>query len=397
MPVAEQVKAARTARFGFAMLGILLIAANLRVGFVSVGPLLGDLRAELGWSSATAGLLTGLPLVAFAAFSPVAPALARRMGLDRALWVSLLLLALGIVARSVPVEAAIWIGTAVLGAGIAFINVLLPSLVKRDLPAQVSRVTGIYTAAQAAVAAAGAAVVVPVAQATGFGWRLALGVWAGLALVALAVLLPRLLAPARKLESVHSSGGYRSPWKSALGWQITIFMGLQSLAFFVLAGWLPAIEQDLGIPPATSGLHVSVFLIGGMLASLTAGALLHRSKDQRLIALAGSILAFAAYMGMAIAPALALLWVVVGAAACGSLIVIALSLFSLRTGHHDQAAELSGMAQCVGYAIAAAGPVAFGALRDASGSWTLPLFATAGLMLVLCVTALLSGRKRLIG
>lgn len=152
---------------------------NLRVAFVSVGPVLSDIGAEFDWSGSTAGLLTGVPLFSFAVFSPVAPGFARRLGLDRALWVALLLLTAGILGRTVPVEAAVWSGTVLIGTGIAFLNVLLPSLVKRELPSRVSQVTVIYTAVQGAASAAGAAVVVPIANATGYGWRLALGVWAG--------------------------------------------------------------------------------------------------------------------------------------------------------------------------------------------------------------------------
>ncbi|AUI50911.1 MFS transporter [Arthrobacter crystallopoietes] len=399
MSVVDGVKTERTVRFGLAFVGIMVIAVNLRVAFVSVGPLLVEISSDQGWSNSTAGLLTGLPLIAFAVFSPVAPGLAFRLGLDRALWVSLLLLMLGVLARSAPVEGAIWVGTALLGAAIAFLNVLLPSLVKRDVPTRVSQVTGIYTAAQGAVSAGGAALVVPIAHATNSGWRLALGIWAGLALVALAVLLPRIR---RHVSSAGPAADgpsptYRSPWKSALGWQVTVFMGLQSMAFFILMAWLPSIEQDHGISQVASGMHISVFLSTGTLASLGAGALLHRFTDQRPLALITSVFAVGAYVGLAVAPEVSLLWCVVAALGCGSLIVIALSLFSLRTVHHTQAAALSGMAQSIGYAIAAAGPVAFGALHDLSGGWTLPLAATAGSMLVLCIVAVLSARNRLIG
>src|SRR5215207_5676387 len=175
----------RTARVGFAFIGVLLIAVNLRVSFVSVGPVLAIISSDLELSSAAAGLVTGLPLIAFAVFSPVAPGFASRVGLDPALWISLLILAAGIVLRSLPVPGFIWAGTALIGLAIAFLNVLVPSLVKRDFPMRVSRVTGSYTAAQAAVAAVGAAVVVPVAQTSSAGWRLGLGMWAGLALIAM--------------------------------------------------------------------------------------------------------------------------------------------------------------------------------------------------------------------
>lgn len=398
MPVMERSAPVRSARFGFAFLGVLIIAANLRAAFVTVGPLLTEISSDLRLSSSMAGLLTGLPLISFAVASPIAPRIARRLGLDRALWFALLLLMCGALARSLPVLGAIWVGTALLGVGIAILNVLLPSLVKRDFPERVSQITGIYTAVQGVFASAGAAVVVPIANSTDTGWRLALGIWGGLALIAMAILLPRLRnrlpAPASGPEAAVV---YGSPWKSALGWQVTVFMGLQSFAFYTLMTWLPSIEQDQGISPTASGIHVSVFLFTGVAASLITGALLQRSKDQRPLALSSSILALTAYAGLAVAPQLSLLWVVVGAMGCGSMIVIALSLFSLRTANHVQAAELSGMAQSIGYAIAAAGPVGFGSLYDWSGGWTLPLVVMAGAMLVLCVVALQIGRNRLIG
>lgn len=387
----------RAARFGFAFIGVLLIAVNLRVSFVSVGPVLANISVDLGLSSAAAGLLTGLPLIAFAVFSPVAPGFASRLGLDRALWMSLLILASGIVLRSSPGPGFIWAGTAMIGLAIAFLNVLVPSLVKRDFPKRVSQVTGSYTATQAAFAAMGAAVVVPVAETSPAGWRLALGIWVGLALVAMAVLLPWLRRHlSGTMASTRPEVSYRSPWASALGWQVTFFMGLQSIAFYVLMAWLPTIEQSRGVPAATAGIHLSVFLLISVFASLAAGGILHRGSDQRLVCFTSGAVMFVTFLGLALAPDLILLWVLLGAVGCGTLIVIALSLFSLRTVNYPQAASLSGMAQSVGYGLAAVGPVMFGGLRDASGSWTLPLLVTAGIMAVLAVTGLFAGRNRVI-
>lgn len=397
MPAATRTAPDRTARFGFALIGVLLIAVNLRVSFVSVGSVLSNISSDLELSSAAAGFLTGLPLIAFAVFSPLAPGFASRLGLDRALWMSLLILASGIVLRSLPVPGFIWAGTALIGLAIAFLNVLVPSLLKRDFPMRVSQVTGSYTAVQAAVAAIGAAVVVPVAETSPAGWRLALGIWAGLALIAMAVLLPWLRR--HKLSTPHPRTpevSYRSPWASALGWQVTLFMGLQSIAFYVLMAWLPTIEQSRGVPATTAGIHLSIFLLISVFASLATGGILHRGSDQRLVSFTSGALACVTFLGLALAPDLILLWVLLGAIGCGSLIVIALSLFSLRTVNYPQAASLSGMAQSVGYGLAAVGPVMFGALRDASGSWTLPLLVTAGIMAVLAVTGLLAGRDRVI-
>ncbi|MBJ2122621.1 MFS transporter [Arthrobacter sp. MSA 4-2] len=397
MPAAARNAPDRTARFGFAFIGVLLIAVNLRVSFVSVGPVLANISSDLELSSAAAGFLTGLPLIAFAVFSPVAPGFASRLGLDRALWMSLLILAAGIVLRSLAVPGFIWAGTALIGLAIAFLNVLVPSLVKRDFPRRVSQVTGSYTATQAAFAAVGAAVVVPVAQTSPAGWRLALGIWVGLALIALAVLLPWLRRHgAGTAHATTPQAPFRSPWASALGWQVTIFMGLQSIAFYILMAWLPTIEQSRGVPATTAGIHLSVFLLVSVFASLATGRILHRGPDQRLVAFTTSALMFVTFLGLALAPELILVWVILGAIGCGGLIVIALSLFSLRTVNYPQAASLSGMAQSFGYGLGAAGPVIFGGLRDVSGGWTLPLLATAVVMAVLAGTGVLAGRDRVI-
>lgn len=398
MPAAAPNVSDQTARFGFAFIGVLLIAVNLRVSFVSVGPVLANISGDLELSSTAAGVLSGLPLFAFAVFSPLAPRFASRLGLDRALWMSLLILASGIVVRSLPVPGFIWAGSALIGLAIAFLNVLVPSLVKRDFPTRVSQVTGSYSATQAAFAAVGAAVVVPVAGTSPAGWRLALGIWAGLVFIALAVLLPWLRRhTSNPTRTTKPELSHRSPWASALGWQVTIFMGLQSVAFYVLMAWLPTIEQSRGVSATTAGIHLSIFLLVSVFASLATGGILHRGRDQRLVSFTGGALMFVTFLGLAFAPDLILLWVLLGAIGCGSLIVTALSLFSLRTVNYPQAASLSGMAQSVGYGLGAAGPVTFGALRDISQGWALPLLVTAGIMVVLAVMGVLAGRDRVVG
>ncbi|MFD1214668.1 MFS transporter [Arthrobacter sp. GCM10027362] len=394
----QQVRVDRPTRLGLALIGILLIAANLRVSFVSVGPVLGDIRTDLGLGAAAAGFLTSLPLVGFAVFSPLAPAVGRRLGLERTLWAALAVLAGGILLRSAALPGALWIGTGLLGLGIAFLNVLLPGLVKRDFPHRAGGVTGIYFSLATIVAALGSGLVVPIAGDAPDGWRLALGVWAGLALLALAWFLPKLR---RRTAAAAAATGpvpaYRSPWTSALGWQVTLFMGLQSLPFFVFATWLPSIEASHGVDAATSGWHLFWFQLCGMLGSLGITAVVNRLPDQRLVGAAASLLALAAYLGLMLVPALSLLCTVLLGLACGSSIVLALSFFSLRTRHHQQAAALSGMAQSVGYLLAAAAPIGFGALYDLTGSWTLPLGLTAVLMVFMGIFAVLAGRRRYIG
>lgn len=372
------------------LVGLLLIAANLRASITSVGPVLTEIRDSLQLSAFTASILISIPLVAFALVSPVSPWLARRIGLERVLGLSLGVLAAAIVLRSVPWIPGLWIGTALLGVAIAVMNVALPSLVKRDYPTRIGQVTGIYSAAQAIAAATAAGIAVPIAGIAQDGWRLSLGVWAGLALIAFVVFAPQLRArPPRSSEQISAAPRvrHRSPWGSALGWQVTLFMGLQSTVFYSLITWLPSIEQAAGTSAATAGFHQFLLNGLGIVGSLGCAALIHRWRDQRPVAIASSTLIGLGLVGILVLPGWAVVWVCLLGVGGGASIVLALSLFGLRTAHHDQAARLSGMAQGIGYLLAAAGPIGIGAAHDITGNWA----PAIGILLVVLAAQLIFG------
>jgi CP family cyanate transporter-like MFS transporter len=387
--------------------GILLIAANLRPSITAVGPVLDDIRSSLQLSSGVASVLVSIPLVAFAMFSPVAPWISRRLGLEGALGAALGLLAVAIVTRSLPWTPALWIGTALLGAAIAVMNVVLPSLVKRDFPTRVGQITGVYAAVLSAVAAIAAGISVPIAGLAHEGWRWSLGIWAGLAVIGVAALAPQLRRRAGfDLDAVASGAAEtdaaatpsRSPWTSALGWQVTLFMGVQSTVYFTLITWLPSIEQSTGVSAATAGFHQLLLNTAGIAGSLLTAAVIHRrAHDQRPIALAIAVLIGLGLVGELAVPALAAVWVCVIGLGTGGSIGLALSLFALRATGHRQAAELSGMAQSIGYLMAAAGPIAIGVLHDATGSWTVALVVILGLVVAQLIVSLLAARDRQIG
>jgi MFS transporter, CP family, cyanate transporter len=388
-----------TARTGLLLAGILLIAANLRAAITSVGPVVEDIRTDLDIGGATASVLISLPLVAFAVVSPVAPALARRIGTERALGAALAVLAVATVVRSLPSIPALWVGTAFLGIAIAVINVLLPSLVKREYPDRIGQVTGLYSSVQGAAAALASGFAVPLAGTTQHGWRLALGIWAGLGLIALAVFLPQLrrrTVPAEAASSAGTRVRYRSPWRSALGWQVTVFMGMQSTIYYTLITWWPSVERAHGVSAAAAGWHLFAMQVAGLLSNLATARLIPRRPDQRLLLLGATGLFATAIAGQLALPGASLLWIVVAGAGGGACIVLALSLFGLRTRDHHQAAALSGMAQSVGYALAAAGPILLGALHDATGSWTAPLVVLLGVLVVQAVAGVQAGRARLL-
>lgn len=385
-------------RSGLLLAGILLIAVNLRAAITSVGPVISDIRTDLDIGGATASVLVSLPLVAFAVVSPLAPALARRIGVERALGAALAVLAVATVVRSLPSTWALWTGTAGLGIAIAVVNVLLPSLVKREYPDRIGQVTGLYSSVQGAAAALASGFAVPLAGTSQHGWRLALGIWAGLALIALAVFLPQL--GRRTVPQTTSAAGtpvrHRSPWGSVLGWQVTLFMGTQSTVYYTLITWWPSVEQAHGTSAAASGWHLFALQVAGLLANLATARLIPRRTDQRLLIGGAAVLVAAGIAGQLAFPAASLLWIVLAGAGGGANIVLALSLFGLRTRDHHQAAALSGMAQSVGYALAAAGPILLGALHDATGSWTAPLVVLLGVIAVQAAAGVPAGRARLL-
>lgn len=388
------------------VVGILLVAGNLRAAITTVGPVLPEIARSTHISALLSSALISLPLVAFAVVSPLAPRMAHRLGLERTIGISLLLLAGGLVIRSTPPSALLWIGTALIGVAIAVLNVVLPALIKRDFPDRIAQVTGGYSAVQSTFAAIAAGIAAPLAGASALGWRLPLGMWAGLALVSLGVFAPQLRrrtvpTPAEddiafELLREHRAT-WRSPWRSLLGWQVTLFMGLQSLIFYSLITWLPAIESDAGIAPAEISVHQFVLNALGILASLVCSVVIPRMRDQRLLAVAGPFFVCVGLAGIVWAPQLALVWVCALGFAAGVNIVLALSFFGLRTTHHGQAASLSGMAQTLGYLVAAAGPLLFGALHDATGGWLPTLAGLVMSALVLAGLGYLSGRARSIG
>jgi CP family cyanate transporter-like MFS transporter len=390
---------------GLVVAGILLVAANLRAAITTVGPVLTGIEDDLGITSSAASFLVSLPLLTFAVVSPFVPRVAQRLGLEWIIAGGLVILAAGLVLRSVPPQALLWVGTVLIGVSIAVLNVVLPSWVKRDFPLKIGQITGAYSAVQSAFAAVAAGIAVPVGGATGMDWRLPLGMWAGLALVALGVLLPQLRrgaapadgsAPAAAPVSAPATGptAPRPLWRSALAWQVTAFMGLQSTNFYILVTWLATIETDAGISETAAGTHQFLLNGFGILGSIVCSALIARLRDQRVLGMVVGVTLMIATLGILLAPGVTVIWSIFAGIGGGAGIVLALSLFGLRTTDHTRAASLSGMAQSVGYLLAAAGPVAVGALHDATDSWTPALIVLLVIEVLLVLSGYLAGRDR---
>lgn len=379
--------------------GIMLVAANLRAALTSVGPLLEQIQQQLSLSATAAGLLNSLPLLLFAVLSPVTPGLAKRMGIERTLGMALLLLVIGIVLRSLPQHGMLWLGCVLIGAAIAFANVVLPTLVKRDFPQRAAAMIAGYAAVMSLVAATASGLAVPLAAMNDLGWRFSLLCWSLPALLALIIWLPQLRRPATAVSSTAPGVQpipSRSPWGSALGWQVALFMGLQSITFYTIIGWFSAFAASHGTSPQQAGFELFIYQLVAIAANFVMVFILPRARDQRTIALCSSLLIFTGVAGLLLRPENSLVWLIFAGLGAGSSLVLALSFFGLRSSHHHQATQLSGMAQSVGYLLAALGPTLFGLLHDLTQGWQLPLAILLGLTLLQVLFGMLAGRNRVI-
>lgn len=373
--------------------GILMIATTLRVTFTGAAPLLETIRSDYGLSTAQTGLLTTLPLLAFALVSPLAAGIARRFGMERSLFAAMLLICAGIALRSLPSAALLFAGTAIIGCGIALGNVLLPGLIKRDFSQHVARLTGAYSLTMGAAAALGSALVVPLAL-HGFGWRGALLMLMLFPLLAFLIWLPQWRTTRSANLSSSRALHERGIWRSPLAWQVTLFLGLNSPIYYVIIGWLPTILISHGYSEAQAGSLHGLLQLATAAPGLAIPLILHRFNDQRWIAALVSLLCAVGAAGLWFVPGQAIIWTLLFGFGSGATMILGLTFIGLRASSAHQAAALSGMAQSVGYLLAACGPPVMGKLHDASGSWYLPLSGVTVLAIIMAIFGLYAGRDR---
>jgi len=373
---------------------LIVVAVNLRPAVTSVGAVVDAIRTDYGLSAVQAGMLTTLPAVAFSVVALAGPPAARRLGPERAITVACALLAAGLALRVYPVAAALFVGSAVACCGIALANVLLPSVVKRQRSLTEGTATGIYTMGSFCGAAAGAALTVPLAAALG-SWQWGLGAWSLLALAALPLwyrfasrdVLPDGDAPA---APVLRRDLYRDP----VAITVTLFFGLQAMGAYALFGWLPSIYRGAGLTAEEAGALLGVMIVVCAPVSLIVPMLASRTRRQWGWVVLTTMASAAGYLGLLVWPAdLALAWAVLLGIG-NATFPLALLMFALRSRDGMQAAALSSMAQSLGYAIAAFGPIAVGTLHEWSGGWRAPLLLLLLVQPVQAGVGVLAARHR---
>jgi CP family cyanate transporter-like MFS transporter len=354
------------------LVGLVLLSLNLRPAAVSVGPVLAEVRAGLDMGAASAGLLTSLPVLAFAVFGAMAPWLASLVGVHRVTLLALLCVVVGLGTRVLVSDEASFLALSMLAlAGMAVANVVLPSLVKLHFPHRVGLVTAIYTTALSAGLTAALWLTVPVAEAFG-DWHEGLGVWAAMAVVA-AVPWIGLVSHDRHLERPQRTISYVDVLRTPLGKAMALFFGFQSLQAYVVFGWFATLWRDAGYSATEAGLLVGLVAATAVPLSLWAPTRLARSGNPRTLLFAVMACYVVGYTGLMVAPySLAVVWALLVGVGTTTFPLI-LTLLGLRARTPEGTAALSGVTQSVGYLLAAVGPFTVGAVYDATGGWTWPL------------------------
>lgn len=354
------------------VIGVALISINLRPGATVVGPLLEEISADLSLTPTVAGLVTALPGFTFAAAGALAVGLAHRVGLSKGITLGIGAAVVTLIVRVLTDSAAVFIVlTAIALAGMGLGNVLVPAWIKRHSRDGGVRLMTIYGMGLTIGGALGPLLAAPLARVAPGQWRGALGLWG---VVALLALLPWLVISVkdpvhRRTDSVVNGRMIHSPTAIAL----TVLFGVQSMNAYVQFGWLPQIYRDAGLSATQAGAYTAIVTGFGILGGLLMPTIIDRGSALPVWMVTFGVLASGGYLGLLLAPdALPWLWAAMLGVA-GFAFPTAIALITARSRDPRVTAQLSGFVQPVGYLLAGFGPLAVGALRAATGGWTVVL------------------------
>jgi len=392
-------------KYQIALLVVAVAAAgfNLRTAITSLPPIFPDLGTRLHLSSAALSVLAATPVICFGVVSAFAAWLNRRFGEEPILLVALGVLTAGLLLRGAAPAVLLFPGTALAASAIAVLNVLLSSMVKRRWPERAGMLIGIYLTTLSLGAIASSLISVPLYRSSGGSVRLSLGVWAAPAALAVLLWLPQLRYRAAGAAAPRATAGPAAApvlpapvpaadrikiYRYALTWQVTAFMGLQSLVYYAALSWLPTLFRDRGTSAVNAGNLLALMAVGNLATSLIVPVIAHRRPSQRILVVPSMIGTAAGLAGSLWAPlSLAPLSVLVLGISQGSCLGLAIFFMMARAPDPGAAASLSAFSQSVGYLVASAGPLEVGLLHTATGSWNIPV----ALLLVLCAAQLAVG------
>ncbi len=404
------------------VVSIVALAVNLRAAITSLPPVFPELETRLRLSSTAVTVLATTPVVCFGLVSGAGAWLSRRLGEERVLFGALIVVSGGLLLRGAWPDVMLFPGTILATGAIAVMNVLLSSMIKRRWPSRAGLLIGTYLTGLSVGAVLASLFSVPLYNSSGGSVRLILGLWALPAMAATLVWIsqlrygpaarraPRSTAPlaAPTADPLAAAAGPAGAAPSgprarvavhrhALAWQVTAFMGLQSLLYYAAVSWLPELFRNRGASAGTAGTLAAVMAFGGLITSLSTPVLAQRVADQRLLVAPAVIVTAAGLVGALYAPlGSEVIWMLVLGAAQGAALGLAIFFTMARAPDPGTAASLSSLAQAVGYLVAAAGPLAVGFLHTATGGWTVPIFVLLGICVAEIYAGLLAGRAKIL-
>lgn len=383
----------------------IVMALTLRPAATSIGPVLEELSAALDLSPTSAGFLTSLPGLCFALVGLVANRFTAATGMVGALVIAAGLAVAGLVLRAATNSWQLFILFSLLAlAGAAIGNVVLPAFIKAEFPRRAAPMATAYTTALAVgstVPMFMSAIILRQADAVwpGDGWRFALGVWAGLAVLSLLLWLllyirvPHLrLKPSRTRRATPLRALFRSRTAVAL----MFFFGLQSMHAYIQFGWLPSAYRAGGLSVDAAAWMSTIISLGGVPGGLIMPPIVARRRMLRPAIASFGVLLVVGYVGIAFA-ATTLPWVwALCLAVAGFCFPTALALIIERTKDPSVTAAVSGFVQPVGYLLAALGPLLVGTAFGAIEAWPPILLALAGTSVLLVAAGWVASGKRYI-
>ncbi|CYW17948.1 MFS transporter [Streptococcus suis] len=381
----------------FIIAGIVMLGVVMRAPFTALPAILIDVAAGLRVEVSSLGILTSIPLIMFALCSSLAPRLAAKFGMEKLMALVLLVMVLGSGMRVLNLPA-LYIGTMLVGATIAFINVLLPSLVAANFPKKIGLYTTIYITLMGVAATVASMIAVPIVSSS--SWEFFILLITGLVFMAFLIWLPNVRNNHR-FASENQGNQKSSIWKNKAAIAFLIFGGLQSVLYYTEITWLPTISQSVGFSKAEAGLMAGFFNMTAIPMSMIIPAVLSRQTKEmrRNIMLAISSVTLLGLVMMVLIPTNLILWSalhIILSFSNAALFPYMMLSFTLKTSNSQATAQLSGMVQTGGYLIAAFGPGLLGYSYPIFGNWMPLILALAIATLAMMWTIVLIEKEDII-
>jgi len=380
------------------LLGIILLGMILRTPITSVGAIIGPLKNLLEINNTVAGLITTIPLIAFAIFSPFVAKISNKIGLEKTLYLAAIVTSIGLLLRFYINTSVFFVTTFIIGVGLTVGNVLLPGLAKKYFPENLGVMTGFYAVVMNVSASVAAGVSYPILSSNvggeKFSTGLAVNIW--LIVSILNIVIYAIITKNSKSERIEDkkSGG-KGYLTSLKMWSVMLSMGLQSALFYCSVSWFAEIMISKGFTPSEAGLLLSISQFAQFPSTFLVPVLAEKIKNKLIIPIFIAMGYVASLIGMIYIQgnfALMTVYIVLFALAGGGSFSYVMYLFSAKSKNEEEAADISGLAQAGGYWLAAIFPPLLGYVRDVL-NWDVAIYILIVTASLLFITLLHSSSK----